>query len=289
MSHLNGRTAPPARRAAGVLTALTCLVVGAAAPGAHGALHDQIARASRAIAATPADATLYLARGDLHRAHRDLDRALADYAEALRLEPRLDAARLARGRLLAETGRAAEAMTDLDRVVARRPTHSAALVARGRTRQALGQLWPAVADYDRALRSATHPDPDWFLERARIARRLPDGGLDRARSGLHEALARLGPIPALVLEAVDLESAAGAYDAALSHLDALLKTAPGHPLWLVRRGDLLASAGRHVEARSAFAAARAAIDRLPPPRRGTRQIAAARRRAIARSRERVVQ
>jgi tetratricopeptide (TPR) repeat protein len=282
MSHLNGGAGPPGRRAAGILTALACVVGAAAAPGAHGALHDQIARASRAIAATPADPTLYLTRGELYRAHGDIDRALDDYTAALRLEPRLDAARLARGRLLTETGRPARALADLDGVLTRRPNHSAALVVRGRARQALGRLGPALADYDRALASANHPD--WFLERARIARLLPEGGLDRARGGLHEALARLGPIPALVLEAVDLESAAGAFEAALTHLDGLLKTAPGHPLWLVRRGDLLASAGRHVEARSAFAAALAAIDRLPPSRRGTRQIAAARRDALARFR-----
>ena len=279
MSHPNGGAGPWSRRAADALAVLACVCIATVGPGAHGTLHDQIARASRAIAAAPADPTLYLARGELYRAHRDIGRALDDYAAALRLEPRLDAAWLARGRLLVETGRPAEALADLDRFLAGRADHAAALVARGRARHALGRLEPALEDYDRALASANHPD--WFLERARIARLLPRGGLDRARRGLREALARLGPVPALVLEAIDMETSAGTLDAALTHLDTLLNTAPGHPLWLVRRGELLASAGRRAEARRAFAAALAAIDRLPPSRRGARQIAAARRRAAA--------
>jgi tetratricopeptide (TPR) repeat protein len=99
-------------------------VCGMTALSAHGDLHEQIAAASGAIARHPHDAALYLARGELYRAHHDTDPALADYATALRLDPTIDAAHLARGRLLMEANRAAEALPDLDRFLTRRPDHA---------------------------------------------------------------------------------------------------------------------------------------------------------------------
>ena len=84
-----------------VVTALIAVRI-TAVVSAHGDLHEQIAAASRAIARQPDDAALYLARGELYRAHHDTDPRSRDYATALRMDPTLDAARLARGRLLVE-------------------------------------------------------------------------------------------------------------------------------------------------------------------------------------------
>src|SRR5512145_1757642 len=99
-----GRAGGAAGCATRVLVTMACIWGMSSAAAAHGALHEQIARASRAIRVAPDDAGLYLVRGELHRAHRDTSQALDDYAEALRLEPGLDAVRLARGRLLADVG-----------------------------------------------------------------------------------------------------------------------------------------------------------------------------------------
>jgi tetratricopeptide (TPR) repeat protein len=247
------------------------------APWAHGDLHEQIAAASRAIATRPRDAALYLARGELYRAHHDTAPALADYATALRIDPALDAAHLARGRLLLEAHRAAEALPDLDRFLARRPDHADALVVRARARAAVADAAHAREDYDRAVGLAANPD--WFIERARLVR--SSVGPAAAIDGLEGAVARLGPIPTLMLEEIDCELALGHHDAALARLDHLIAASGAHPQWTLQRGDILLAAGRVGDARNAVATALNEIDALPAARQYTRQNEALRARAMA--------
>jgi tetratricopeptide (TPR) repeat protein len=244
---------------------------------AHGDLHEQIAAASRAIAAHPGDATRYLARGELYRAHHEAAPALADFATALRLDPALDAARLARGRMLLEARRPAEALADLDAFLAAHPEHADALVIRARARVAVGRGREATSDYDRALRIADNPD--WFVERARVVRRWI--GAAAALDGLDEGIARLGPLVTLTIEAIDCELHLRRYDTALLRFDRLTAAAGPHPQWMLQRGTILLAARRPAEARAAFAAAQAAIDALPPARRHTPQMTALGARAAA--------
>jgi predicted Zn-dependent protease len=244
---------------------------------AHRDLHEQIAAASRAIATSPSDASLYLARGELYRAHHDTAPALADYATALRIDPALDAAHLARGRLLLEAHRAAEALPDLDRFLARRPDHAEALIVRARARAAVADAPDARDDYDRAVDLAANPD--WFIERARHAR--SSVGAAAAIEGLDEGVARLGPIPTLMLEAIDCELALGRHEAALARLDRLMAASGAHPQWTLQRGEILLAAGRVADARSAVTTALDDIDALPAARQHTRQNDALRARAIA--------
>jgi tetratricopeptide (TPR) repeat protein len=204
-------------------------------------------------------------------------RALADYATALGMDPSLDAVRLARGRLLLEARRPSEALPDLDHFLTAHADHSEALVVRARARASTGDAPGARDDYDRALRLA--PNPDWFIERARLVRE--SAGPNAAIEGLDEGLARLGPIVTLTLEAIECELALGRHDAALAHLDRLISVSGPHPQWTVQRGDILAAAGRPGDARQAFSAALSAIDALPPSRQRTRQIQALRARCTA--------
>jgi len=241
------------------------------AAAAHGDLHDQILALTRAIASAPADATLYLQRGELHRAHHAPRRARADYDRALALDPSLDAARLARARLLVEIGRATQAVPDLEAFLARHPGHVDATLVRARARRARGDLSGAVADYDTVLAAA--PDPDRGLERARL---LAATGLDadrhRAVAGLDALMTRLGPIVTRELEAVALLAKGGDYNAAIARADLSIARTPRPDRWLVRKADLLRHAGRTAKARQAYHDARAALDTLPLERQQTRDI-----------------
>jgi predicted RNA polymerase sigma factor len=73
----------------------------------------------------------------------------------------------------------------------------------------------------------------------------------------------LGPVPALERRALELEQSLGNTDAALARLEALASSSERPESWLKLRGDLLAKAGRSAEARDAYAAALAALERLP--------------------------
>jgi len=244
---------------------------------AHGDLHEQIAAASRAIARQPDDAALYLARGELYRGHHETEPALADYAIALRLDLTLDAARLARGRLLLEAGRPGDSLPDLDRFLAAQPNHAEALVVRARARSATADPSHARIDYDRAL--GLSPNPDWYIERARLVR--VSAGPAAALDGLDEGMARLGPVVTLTLEAIECELSLADYDAPLLRLDRLTAASGAHPHWTLRRGDILLAAGRAPDARAAFITAIAALDALPPERQHTRQNEALRAHAAS--------
>jgi tetratricopeptide (TPR) repeat protein len=161
------------RRRLGAVTALgrraiaaMALACAAAAP-AHGPLQEQIDALTAQIERDPS-ATAYLRRGELHRLHEDWDAALADYQRAAALMPADDSVDFLRGRALLEAGKPAEAMLALDRYLARHPDHVEALVTQARTLRALGHYRAAAAEYTRAIERLPRPDPDHYLERARI-------------------------------------------------------------------------------------------------------------------------
>jgi len=248
------------------------LAIGASAIAfAHGPLQDQIDEASAQIGREPADARLYLRRGELHRLHEDWDAALADYGRAAALSPADDTIDFLRGRALQEAGKPEAAKAALDRFLERHPNHPDALIARARALRALGEYRAAAADYTRAIERLPKPDPDHYLERARIEL----SGLDynRALAGIDAGIARLGQVPALQDLGIEIELKMGRVDAALLRLDRMAASSPRRETWLARRGEILAQAGRKDEARSAYKASLTAIEALPVATRRTRAMA----------------
>ncbi|HSF15825.1 MAG TPA: hypothetical protein VLK65_09750, partial [Vicinamibacteria bacterium] len=65
----------------------------------HADIEIRIADLTKKIEADPANAELYLKRGELHRVHEDWESALADYRRAAELDPALITVHLARGRM----------------------------------------------------------------------------------------------------------------------------------------------------------------------------------------------
>ena len=267
---VNGLLRARARRvAAALILALAGLCVRASG---HGDFHDQILTINAQIAQTPANAELWLRRGELHHAHGDWEAARADYDKVTQLDPRLAVVDLARGRLFLQTGALTAAEEALDRFIAAHPQSAAGLVTRARVKRRLGAIEEAVADYDQAITFATQPEPDYYLERAELIASRGAEGIDRAIRGLDEGLARLGEPVTLALAAIELEVGAARYDAAIERIDVICSRTPRKELWLVRRGEVLEKAGRGAEARAAYRAAVAAIDALPEQRRRTKMM-----------------
>src|SRR5690606_27991547 len=93
---------------------------------------------------------------------------------------------------------------------------------------------------------------------------LRDALLDRRRvadavEALDAGIARLGPIPALQLPAVELEVWLDRPAAALARLERLIAREGRNPAWLVRRAEILARAGRAAAARAAYEEAGAVL------------------------------
>ncbi len=253
---------------------LACLALSPPAFG-HEAIERQIADLDARLAAHPRDASLYLARGELHRLHADWDAAARDYRRAREIDPGLDAVDLCVGRLHLDAGRPTRAIESLDRFLRKRPDLPEARVLRARALVRLGKNLEAAPEFTRAIaayRTRGTPDPDLFLERARALAESPRPRIEDALGGLDEGLDLLGPVVGLGLYAIDLESRLGRFDAALARLDRLAAASPRKESYLVRRGEILEAASRRDEARRAYEDALAAIALLSAERRGVRAV-----------------
>jgi tetratricopeptide (TPR) repeat protein len=240
---------------------------------AHPDVDWQISQMTARIEADPRDVQLYLKRGELHRIHRDWSAAESDFRRARELQPDLAAVDFYIGQLKLDANLPKQAKQALDRFLAKEPDHARARIARARALVRLGQPLVAVRDYDRALQAYGkdhRPEPAYYPERAQALASAGTEHVDKAVRGLDEGLERLGRPVTLQLYALELELERGRHDAALERLEQIASRANRQESWLVRRGEILESAGRLAEARSAYAAALDAIEALPVSRRGSR-------------------
>lgn len=211
---------------------------------AHEGLHEQIVEATRQISLAPANARLYLKRGELYRLHRQWHAALADYDRAARLDDSLDEVEFARGRMYLESRQPGKAKLQLDSFLARNPNHFDAIVVRARALRALRQTAAAVADYSKAISLTLRPRPELYIERARAISSLGVQHQDEALAGLDEGIRRLGSIVTLELLAIDLELSQKRYERALARLDIIIAQAERKEAWLLRRTEIQKMAGR---------------------------------------------
>ncbi len=204
---------------------------------------------SKHIDAAPADTRLLLQRAELSIQHEDWQGALADCDKVLQIDPTIDAA-LLRGRTLLASGHPADALPILAGYVGRHPQHVNAWICRARALAQLGRPSEAIADYREALQRSPLPEPDLVLEcAAALAAQQND---QAAIQVLDDGLAKLGAIPSLVLRAIDMEIAAGNFDAALARVEAMQRRGPRPEPWMVKRASVLAQAGRLQASRAAW-------------------------------------
>lgn len=234
---------------------------------AHRGVHEQIASASHRIEADPANAALYLQRGELYRLHGDWNRARADLERAAALDDSLMLVHLARGRMELDAGDARTAAAALDRFLTGQPRHAEGRLTRARALVRLGRLSAAVEDYGVAIAESSTPSPDLYYERAQALVRAARP--DEALRGLDEGLVRLGVIPSLQRQAVEIELARKRWDAALSRLETIAIRAPRKESHLAEKGAILERAGRLREALDAYREALLRIAALPDHHRGT--------------------
>lgn len=165
------------------------------------------------------------------------ERALEDYDEAIRLDPKYPRAYYARGVLLASYKRTYDrAIGDFDKVLALQPDNIAALIRRGEAYGKLGEFGKAMADLDRAVTLAPD-DPE-----AHIYRGLVNGWRSDSRRAMDDFNAALrldaGNVDALVNRAA-LYAADRLYEAAIRDLDDVITLQGGNALAFYNRGYAL--------------------------------------------------
>ena len=208
---------------------------------------------------SPAGALLL--RAEIERADGRFAEATADLDRAERLEPNSAALARCRAALAWDLSRPDAVLRALDACT------DPALAAdprvpwmRAGALRALGRVDEAAATMDTALARGEEATAEHYLARSRLAEMLPGERGAGAIAVLEAGLARWPRAWNLASRCVDLEAAAGRYDAALARLDQELAAAQRPERLLAQRGDLLARAGRPWEAREAWTQALAGLE-----------------------------
>lgn len=233
----------------------------------HGALHERIAELEAQLISKPDDAALHFTLADVYQHHGNWAATLHELTIVDRLAPAQFETNLLRGQALAAGGQMVAAKTALDAFLAAHPRHSLGLMARARVVGALGDRQQAAVDFARAVQVAEVPEPDWIAELARFLELA--GRREEALRALDEGLGKLGPIPSLQLEAIELEITASRADAAVARIDAMMKSAPRPEPWMAAKASALARCGRIADSRAAWQGLIAHLAQLPPLERGS--------------------
>ncbi len=238
----------------------------------HGAAHEKIEQLTAALIENPRDAEKRFALAAALIEHGDWPLAQAHLDRVEEMAPGKFSIDLLRGEAWLASGQPAAAKQALDRFLDAHPGDARALAFRARSLAALGETRAGLADYRAALRHNPLADADLVQETADAL--AAHGQSEEAILVLTAGLSRLGPVPSLVLRAMDLEIKAGRFEVALTRVDVLQKTAPRPEPWMAKRAALLGQAGRTGEARAAWAMLAAHLAALPPLDRGSPAIGA---------------
>ena len=117
-----------------------------------GDLDRAIADCNEAIRLDPECAIAFYYRGLAHRAKGDLDHAISDYNEAIRLNPKDAAAYAGRGRAYRAKGDLDRAIADYNEAIRLDPKLTAAYTGRGVAYADKGDFNRAIADYNEVTR-----------------------------------------------------------------------------------------------------------------------------------------
>lgn len=233
----------------------------------HGAYHDVVAKLSAELQQNPNDASVRYKLAEAHVGHEDWRACIKEIKLVEHLAPGIYPTDFLRGLALHIAGKEEEAKEVLDGFLAGNPRHSNALATRGRVLVKLGQPTEAAADFQQAVDLATAPQPEMIAELATCHAQA--GKIEEACRAIDAGLKAAGDVPSLLLCALEIETKAGAWDAALRRIDSLEKHSPAAEPWMARRAELLNQAGRSAESLTAWRSLRDRLLSLPNLERGT--------------------
>ena len=197
-------------------------------------LDAAIANYTEAIELDPQDAAAYFNRGLAWYDQDDLDRAIADYTEAIKLAPQFALAYNNRGIASSDQGDFDRAIADYSAAITFDPQYAAAYSNRGTAYKAKGDLDRAIADYTKAIKL----DPqDAIAYNNRGLVWYDQDNLDRAIAGYTEAI-KLDPqyAPAYFNRG-NAYKAKGDLDRAIADHSAAIKLDPQYAFAYNNRGN----------------------------------------------------
>jgi tetratricopeptide (TPR) repeat protein len=158
---------------------------------ANGSRDKAIAACTRAIESGRLDneglSSVHSLRGVAYSRMDDDERAIADFNEAIRLDPNNAVVFVLRGMSRREMGDDMNAMMDFDEAIRLDPKYGVAFHVRGMARRSLGNLENAIADFSEAIR-LDPKEADSIVSRGMALFEIGDH--DRAIADFSEAIRR---------------------------------------------------------------------------------------------------
>ena len=228
---------------------------------AHPGQHEQLARINRAIDQQPEQQALYLQRGMIYSSGGQFAEARTDYARAEQLGPPVLVA-YEFGVLYYRMGDFARATNYLDQYLAQFPSSAAAYEYRARAAREAGDYDAAMADLEMYFQLHDSPHPGNYIWAAKMLREMDK--TEKALALLDQGLDKLGLIPQLQRQAIELELERGQPVIAITRLETLrvpLKESPG---WKLEMAELLIRTDRRQEAVNLLLEAEAELNELRP-------------------------
>lgn len=221
---------------------------------------DELSRLHRPAAVTRhARVTWLLHEAGVARAEGRFVEAAARLDSVAALSPAEPALARCRAQLALDLGRANEALAALG-PVATTPEDPRVMWLRVEALSRLEHFDEAAALADLVLARRDGARIEQVLLRAQIAEQRSEERAAGALRVIDTGLSRWPGAWPLVERALALEQVMGRHDAALARLDALRAAGHDGPVWLARRGDVLAQAQLMWEARAAWSEALAALE-----------------------------
>jgi lipoprotein NlpI len=199
----------------------------------------------------PFRARVYLERGNAHMQLQQRETAIADYDEALKIDPRLDLGYELRALARMRTDGSGKAIDDLSEAIRINPVNAQALYWRGRLYESRLDLDKAIADFDAVTRIQPQTT-EAYLRSAYVHARKHETS---------EAVAVIDAMPAGQYDAGAHLAKAGAYDTvdaterALFEYGQALQIVPNSAYAYGQRGLANSNGGHHEDAMADYAKA----------------------------------
>ncbi len=232
---------------------------------AHGLNHDKLREITAQLAEQGDSPQLYAKRAHIYQSNQHWSEAMSDFNKAAELDQENAEFDLDRARLCYDAGEYMRSLDFINLYFLRHEYTTEALLIRARSYRELKDFKQAVKSYELALSNVSaidgRPSPEWYVEFADVL--TMTGDKQKALQALQQGINQLGFISVFQVKAIELELDLELYDSALNRIDQLLGQSQRKDIWLSRRADILARAGRQDEAQQTFQQAYAALQHLP--------------------------
>jgi tetratricopeptide (TPR) repeat protein len=206
----------------------------------QGDLDMALADCNQCVRLEPGSARAYSVRAEIYRLKGDLVRALADANEAIRLDPKSAGTYLVRGRIYGQQRDWGKALTELNEAIHFDPKEAGLFPGRADIYLTLGEREKARADYEEAIR--LDPNNVWgHLGLAAFHR--DDGDFDKALAEFNEAVRIAPQYPAVYTCRAGFHKDRGDFDKALADYNEAFRLNPNDASTYLLRGQALQGKG----------------------------------------------